>query len=194
MNNSSAKKDIAIIGVSGKFPKSDDIHEFWKNITEGNELSHFYSNAELIDLGVPENDLTDPNFVKVDSKINNPEFFDAPFFGYTDNEARMMDPQIRIFHQQVWAVLEDAGYNPFSYSGKIGLFASASDNINWRVYAHFNREDDVNPFFVRLISDRNFITLLPSYKLNLRGPSLILDSACSSSLVAVHQACRSLLL
>lgn len=194
MNNSSIKKDIAIIGVSGKFPKSDNIYEFWENIIEGKELSHFYTDEELINLGVPENELTIPNFIKVDSKINNPDFFDAPFFNYTNNEARVMDPQTRIFHQQIWGALEDAGYNPFDYPGKIGLFASASDNINWRVYTHLNKEENVNPFFLRLIADRNFITLLPSYKLNLRGPSIVIDSACSSSLVAVHHACRSLLL
>ncbi|MEP0264421.1 beta-ketoacyl synthase N-terminal-like domain-containing protein [Dokdonia sp.] len=194
MENKIRKKDIAIVGVSGRYPKSDTLNEFWKHLMNGEELTHFYSDDELRAVGVSEKDLANPNLVKAQSFIEDPNSFDYSFFGYTKQEAMSMDPQIRMMHEQVWLALEDAGYTPKTYKDKIGLYLSAADNINWRAYTLIANNDHVNSFFLNQISNKNFISTLISYNLNLRGPSYYIDTACSSSLVGIHQACRSLLM
>ena len=194
MENKIRKKDIAIVGVSGRYPKSDTLNEFWKHLMNGEELTHFYTDEELRKVGVSEEDLANPSLVKAQSFIEDPNSFDYSFFGYTKQEAMSMDPQIRMMHEQVWLALEDSGYTPKTYKDKIGLYLSAADNINWRAYTLIANNDNVNSFFLNQISNKNFISTLISYNLNLRGPSYYIDTACSSSLVAVHQACRSLLM
>ncbi len=194
MNKRSIKKDIAIIGMSGNFPESDNLIAFWKHLVEGNELLHFYSDTELKQLGASDEQLKNKNYVKVNSLLKDEGNFDHSFFGYTQEEAALMDPQLRLLHQQAWLSLEDAGYNPFNYSDKIGCFLSASDNINWRTHVTLSSSQNVNPFFVKHLSNSNSVSRLVSYSLNLKGPSYFIDTACSSSLVATHMACRALLL
>jgi phthiocerol/phenolphthiocerol synthesis type-I polyketide synthase E len=194
MNARSIKKDIAIIGISGKFPRSETIMDFWKNLVKGNEAIHFYDDAELEKAGVSKGLIRNPKFVNTGCLLEEPGSFDFSFFGYTKEEAALMDPQTRILHEQAWKCLEDAGYNPYNYSHKIGSIFSASDNINWRNYVALSETPNVNPFFIKHISNVNSVSRLISYSLNLKGPSYFVDTACSSSLVAVHIACRSLLM
>jgi acyl transferase domain-containing protein/acyl carrier protein len=194
MSTRSIKKDIAIIGISGKFPKSEDIRDFWKNLVEGNELIHFYSDAELEKAGVSRDLIHNPKYIKTSCQISEPGSFDHAFFGYTREEAALMDPQTRILHEQAWKSLEDAGYTPHHCSHKIGSFFCATDNINWRTHVSLSETPNVNPFFARHISKVSSVSRLISYSLNLTGPSYFVDTACSSSLVAIHIACRSLLM
>lgn len=194
MKQETRKKDIAIIGMSGTFPKSKNIKEFWTSLIEGEELITFYSDEELREIGVEENLIQNKNYIKADSVIENAESFDYKFFGYTKAEAAAMDPQIRLLHEQVWLALEDAGCNPYKYKEKIGLFLTASDNINWRNHSLLSKNEMVNPFFLKQISDKSFASTLIAYNLNLRGPSYFMETGCSSSLVCVHVACRNLLL
>ncbi|PKV49526.1 acyl transferase domain-containing protein [Aquimarina sp. MAR_2010_214] len=194
MKELSRKKDIAIVGVSGKFPQSDNIQLWWDNLAEGKELVHFYSDQELQTAGVNEETLAKDNYIKAGSFIDNPEHFDHAFFGYTKEEAALMDPQVRVMHEQVWKALEDAGCELSTYQGKIGLYLAASDNVNWKAYETMNQNEKVSPFFSARLADKNFISTLISYRLDLKGPSLFVDTACSGSLVAVHMACRNLLL
>jgi phthiocerol/phenolphthiocerol synthesis type-I polyketide synthase E len=194
MNARSIKRDIAIIGISGKFPKSESIMDFWKNLMDGKELIHFHNNADLEKAGVNRELIRNPKYINSSCLIEDPESFDFSFFGYTKDEAGLMDPQTRILHEQAWKGLEDAGYNPHKYSQKIASIFSASDNINWRTYVSLSETPNVNPFFIKHISNANSMSRLISYSLNLKGPSYFVDTACSSSLVAVHIACRSLLM
>jgi acyl transferase domain-containing protein/acyl carrier protein len=195
MKTRSIKKDIAIIGISGKFPKSDNITEFWKNLVEGNEMIHFYSDEELHELDVHPNLIQNKNYIKSSAFLNEPGSFDYSFFGYTKEEAELMDPQTRILHEQAWLALEDAGCNSFNYPGKIGCFVTASDNLDWRAHVKlFENNTKVNPFLIEQICNQNTMSMLVSYSLNLKGPSYFVDTACSSSLVAIHIACRSLLM
>jgi phthiocerol/phenolphthiocerol synthesis type-I polyketide synthase E len=190
-----AVKDIAVIGMSCNFSHSENINEFWANLRNGREMIHFYSDEELYSLNMHESLVEDSSYVKVVSILKNKESFDYRFFGYTKDEAAIMDPQIRLFHEYVWKALEDAGCDPYSYPGKIGLFAGASDNINWATHTIMKGNgSNVDPLFSGLISNRNYLSSLVSYRLNLRGPSYFLDTACSTSLVAVHVAVRNLLL
>ncbi|WP_298734507.1 type I polyketide synthase [uncultured Chitinophaga sp.] len=188
------KKDIAIIGLSGRFPQSENIRIFWDNLVAGKELVCSYKPEELRELGVDEKLINDPNYIPVSSTISHPERFDYAFFGYTKGEAALMDPQIRLMHEQVWLALEDAGCNPEAYKGKIGLYLAASDNLNWRAHALLNPNNEVGSFMSRRLADKSFISTLVAYNLDLRGPGFFTDTACSSSLSAVHFACRSLLM
>ncbi len=186
------KKDIAVIGMSGRFPQSDDLNQFWNNLVNGKELIKFYDENELKEKGIADTDLKNPNYVRAHSVINNSDSFDYNFFGYTKHEAATMDPQIRILHEQVWLALEDASYIREASQNPTGVFLTATDNINWRAYSLLSKNDKVNPFFLNQISNKNFISTLISYNLNLKGPSYFVDTACSSSLVGIHMACRSL--
>jgi phthiocerol/phenolphthiocerol synthesis type-I polyketide synthase E len=194
MNDRSIKKDIAIIGMSGMFPKSKDIMDFWKNLVDGNEAIHFHDEADLEKAGVSRALIRNPKFVNSSCLLEDPGSFDFSFFGYTREEAGLMDPQTRILHEQAWKSLEDAGYDPHNYPHKIGSIFSASDNIAWRNYVALSETKNVNPFFIKHVSNVNSSSRLISYSLNLKGPSYFVDTACSSSLVAVHIACRSLLM
>ena len=123
------------------------------------------------------------------------EYFDSGFFNYRPDEAKLMDPQMRIFHECVWEALEDAGCDPTDLKNKIGLFAGAAGNSNWEVYAQLmNRKGLVDPYSASQLANSRFLNSRISYLFNFRGPSVHIDTACSTSLVAIHQACKSLLL
>ena len=186
--------EIAIIGISCNFPESPDYRSYWNNIKMGRNLIKTFTDEELLEQGIPEKILSNPLYVKSEAVLSGKNMFDQGFFGYTINEASLMDPQIRLFHQTVWSSLEDAGYASKTDKLKIGLFAGASSNDPWKFYTYKRRQlENIDPFFAEIITKRNFLSTLVSYKLNLRGPSIFVDTACSSSLVAVHQACISLL-
>ncbi len=194
MKKENRKKDIAIVGMSCTFSKSESPKDFWNNLMQGNEMLEFYSEEEMLNLGIDQNTFNDTNYVGLKSFVDDSDTFDYAFFGYTKDEANLMDPQTRILHEQVWKALEDAACDVTKYKGKIGLYLSASENKNWMAHTLINQTDKVDPFFVSQISNKDQISSLISYNLNLTGPSYFVDTACSSSLASTHLACRSLLL
>ena len=123
------------------------------------------------------------------------EDFDAGFFGYSPAVASRMDPQHRVFMEVVWEALESAGCPPDRNSGAIGVFAGAGFNH----YLLSNVLESLEPTYslewlqTLLGNDKDYLASRVSYKLNLRGPSISVQTACSTSLVAVHLACQSLL-
>lgn len=187
--------EIAIIGMSGRFPGAGNIKSFWNNLKNGVESISFFSDEELLGEGEDVQKINDPLYVKANAFLEGKENFDSEFFNYRPDEAKLMDPQMRIFHEVVWEALEDAGCNLDDAKLKAGLFAGSSGNINWEVYARLiNRAGLVDDFSALQLSNARFLATRISYFLNLRGPSVYLDTACSTSLVAVSQACKSLLL
>jgi amino acid adenylation domain-containing protein len=186
--------EIAVIGMSGIFPGASNLHEFWENLKNGVESIHFFSDEELLEDGVDKETIENPNYVKAKGIIAGVEYFDASFFGYTPLEVQIMDPQIRMFQQTVWRALEDAGYDPFSYTRRIGLYAGASPNYYWAGLALFSGMGrNVSGFMAAQLADKDFMCTHTSYKLNLKGPSVSLQTACSTSLVAIHYAVQGLL-
>lgn len=186
--------EIAIIGMSGRFPEAENIDSFWKNLIKGHEAIKFLTDQELDSLKGSEM-ISDPRYVpSKGGHLEGSRFFDAGFFGYSPREAEIMDPQFRIFHECVWQALEDAGYAKTADSQNIGLYAGASGNSDWhhkllnsRKYA--NRSGLAGIQFV----ERDFLPTLISYNLDLKGPSYNVQTACSTSLVAVHLACQAIL-
>ncbi|WP_395823741.1 amino acid adenylation domain-containing protein [Archangium minus] len=187
-----APEPIAIVGMAGRFPGARDVDEFWRNLREGVESIRFYSPEEMVALGADPALARDPSFIRAASSMEGVEQFDAGLFGYSPREAELMDPQHRLFLECAWEALEAAGYSPRTRQGaSVGVFAGLAPN-GYLPFAHLlgNLSSEVLPRFVAGSAD--FLATRVSYKLNLRGPSLTLQTACSTSLVAVHLACQSL--
>ncbi len=186
--------EIAIVGISCEFPGCTDYREFWQNLAAGKELIRTYSQGELVESGVSPEDAMRPTYIKRMGILEGKEFFDNSFFGYTPEEASLMDPQTRLMHQHCWAAMEDAGCASQADSKKIGLFVGSSENNSWKIYVHERvHKSTLDPFYASQLASQIFCNTLVSYKLNLRGPSYFVDTACSTSLAAVHLACKSLL-
>ncbi|NIM18479.1 MAG: SDR family NAD(P)-dependent oxidoreductase [Candidatus Aminicenantes bacterium] len=184
--------EVAVIGMACRFPGAKNIDEFWDNLKNGVESIISFSHQELVEAGVDRHLPENPNYVNARGHLEDSEYFDAAFFGYTPLEAHMMHPQIRLFHECTWEVLENAGYNPDDYNGLIGLFAGLTPSLIWDI-GNSIKEDSGSERFATHNLNSNFFCTIVSYKLNLKGPAVTVQTACSTSLVAIHTACRSLL-
>ncbi len=188
-------ESIAILGLTGRFPGAADVEQFWRNLRDGVESVTFFSDDELKAEGIAPALLDDPAFVKAGVVLDGIEMFDAPFFGLTPREAELTDPQQRLFMECAWEALEMAGYNPESFEGLIGLYAGVSSN-GYLLNNLLTRRDILEAagaLQVSLGNEKDHLATRVSYKLNLKGPSITVQTACSTSLVAVHLACQSLL-
>ncbi len=188
-------RDVAIIGMAGRFPGANNLDEFWTNLRDGVESISFFSDAELEAAGVPLPLLQDPRYVRASPILpHDAGLFDAPFFGFTPREAELMDPQQRILLEVAWEALEHSGYDADRFDGRIGIYAGASlSTYLFNIISNPAIVESVGRFPILIRNDKDYITTNVSYKLNLRGPSMAVGTACSTSLVAVHLACQSLL-
>jgi amino acid adenylation domain-containing protein len=186
-------KEFAIVGMVCRFPGAANIDEFWRNLQAGIESITDLSDEELRAAGIGEDILASSNYIKRGSVVANADLFDARFFDISAREAELIDPQQRIFLECAWEALENAGYTARNYAGKIGLYAGSSANL----YV-FNLLTDGNPLYskdaapVLFANGNDFLATRVSYKLDLTGPSVTVQTACSTSLVAVHMACQAL--
>jgi len=195
MPRSSAETDcaIAIIGMAGRFPDAHDVDTFWANIASGKESLRFYSKEELHAAGLDPMLVEKPNFVPVRSLIEGVENFDADYFGFSPREAEVTDPQQRILLECAHEALEMAGYGDAGSSRPVGVFVGVGENQY--MLDHLLPQIDA---FAALgdsvvhANSKDFAATRISYKLNLSGPSVSVNTACSTSLVAIHQACSSL--
>jgi acyl transferase domain-containing protein/acyl carrier protein len=186
---------IAVIGMVGRFPGASNTEAFWQNLSSGTESIRPFTEEELAAAGVDPALLADPNYVRAGAALDGVEDFDAAFFGYSPNEAEILDPQQRIFLECAWEALERAGYDSERYSGRVGVYASAGLNTYLLNNLQTSRQlmQTANGYQVFIANDKDFIPTRVSYKLNLKGPSINVQTACSSSLVAIHLASQSLL-
>jgi len=188
---------VAIIGMSGRFPGGPTLEEFWKNLAAGVESITFFSDEELLAAGVPSELIGNPDYVKAAPTLEDIDKFDARFFQFSPREASITDPQHRLFLECAWEALENAGYCGDSYDGAIGVFAGSGPSMS----AYLASDTHANPsLFVpsgsreHIGNDKDYLCTRVSYKLNLRGPSINVQTACSTSLVAAHLACQSVLM
>ncbi|MCP4695692.1 MAG: polyketide synthase, partial [Gammaproteobacteria bacterium] len=187
--------DIAVIGMACRFPGAKNTGEFWHNLREGVESVSFFSDEELIAAGADPALLKNPACIKAGAVLENIEGFDAPFFGFSPREAELLDPQQRLFLECAWESLEHAGYQPDSHPGRTGVYAGAGMNTYLSNNLHANRAvmEAADAFQLMITNDKDFLSTRVSYKLNLTGPGVNVQTACSTSLTAVHLACQSLL-
>ena len=192
--STSNESDIAIIGMACRFPGAGTVEDFWNNLCLGRESITFFSEEELLAAGVDSGLLQNPDYVKAGTVLPGYDEFDAPFFGLTPRDAEVLDPQQRLFLECAWEALEDAGYGGAT-KGSVGVYAGAGMSGYLLNNLTPNRDlfDAIAAFQIMSENDSNFLATRVSYKLNLQGPSINVQTACSTSLVAVHLACQSLL-
>lgn len=187
--------EIAIVGMAGQFPSAPSVAEFWQMLLqERSGISHF-TEQQLTAAGISAAQLADPAYVRSKGVLTDSLAFDASFFQYSDREAVLMDPQLRLYHETAWQALEDAGYAGLVPDGcLVGVFGGASANPLWTAqYSQVATEGGAAAYEVLNLISRDFFNSRLAYKLDLKGPAITIQSACSTGLVAVHQACQSLL-
>jgi acyl transferase domain-containing protein len=186
---------VAIIGMAGRFPGARNVREFWENLLAGKESISFFEPGELEPApNEPAGIRDDPHYVRARGLLEGAETFDAAFFGINPREAELMDPQHRVFLEAVWEAFEDAGYDPLAYTGPVGVFAGMANNTYFPAVIAPRRagESPAAALQTMLGNEKDYLATRTSYKLNLRGPSLNIQTACSTSLVAVAQAYQAL--
>lgn len=187
---------VAIIGMNGRFPGASDLEQFWENLSRGVESIRFFTRDELLAAGNPLEEVDAPNYVAARGVMDGAAQFDAGFFEMAPREAELTDPQHRIFLECAWELLEHAGYGAGDEDETIGVYASADFNtyLVHNLLPHMQAIGGGTGAFQAVIaSDKDYLASRVSYKLNLKGPSITIQTACSASLVAVHMACQALL-
>lgn len=185
---------FAIVGMACRFPGAAKPEIFWQNLADGKESITRFDDDALLAEGVPADQLTDQNYVKAGAVLDGVEDFDADFFGMTRREAELMDPQVRSLLECAHEALEHGGYNPARYDGRIGVYVGTGFNkylIN-NLIPNAHILQSVGEFALMLGNSPALPALQISYRLDLHGPSLNLNTACSTSLVTVHEATKSL--
>jgi acyl transferase domain-containing protein/tryptophanase len=183
---------IAIVGMSGVMPQSQNLDEFWQHLKNGDDLisvipedrwdwREFY--------GDPFKEVNKSNS-KWGGFMKEVDKFDPLFFGISKREAQMMDPQQRIFLETVWKTIEDSGHRVSDLSGtRTGLFVGVATNDYVDV---IKRQGIGLDGYSASGNSHSVLANRVSFLLNLRGPSAPIDTACSSSLVALHRAIESI--
>ncbi len=178
--------EIAVIGMAGRFPGARNVDEFWQNLLDGVESISYFSDQELEAAGENPAILRHPSYIKSRPVLTDIELFDAAFFGFNPREAALMDPQHRLFLECVWEALENAGYNPKTYKGRIAVYAGVGVNgYLFNLYSNPDLMASMGAFQATISNDKDYLSTRVSYKLNLRGPSVTVQTACSTSLVIV---------
>ncbi len=190
-----ADLDVAIVGLAGRFPGARDAEQYWENLAAGRESITHFGEEELLAAGVSPVTLRDRRYVRAQGVLEGADLFDAEFFGVPPREAELMDPQHRHLLEVAWEALEDAGCDPARYPGRIGVYAGSGLNTYLLRNLYPNRRLAAAAGEIQLVlgGDKDFAASRLSFKLNLEGPSVVVQAACSTSLVAVHLACQALL-
>jgi amino acid adenylation domain-containing protein len=191
-----APESIAIIGMAGRFPQAATLTEFWSNLREGREAISFFPRAEAEWLAIEQPCAPDdPCFVPARAVLERAEWFDPGFFRMNPREAAMMDPQHRVFLECAWEALENAGCDPQTIDGSIGVFGGAGFNTYLfnNLLSHRMLLPDYGALAAVMLNDKDYLCSTVGYKFDLRGPCINVQSACSTSLVAVSLACQNLL-
>ncbi|HEX9925047.1 MAG TPA: SDR family NAD(P)-dependent oxidoreductase, partial [Anaerolineae bacterium] len=183
--------DIAIIGLSGRFPEAGDAETFWQNLASGRDSVRDVTGGrwQMVDFYSPDRSAPYKSYSKWAGLLSDIDQFDPLFFNISPQEAELMDPQQRLFLQEAWKALEDAGYSKTALDGKkCGVFVGCG-------VSDYQKELDkanIAEAHSFMGNSAAILTARIAYYLNLKGPSISVDTACSSSLVAIHLACESI--
>lgn len=185
------EENIAIIGLSGKYPMADDVCEFWSNLKQGKDcITEIPKDRWDYDKFYSED--KDKNGIclsKWGGFINDFDKFDAIFFRISPKDAEIMDPQERLFLENSWKVIEDAGYRIDNLgTNQVGVFVGAM----YGQYQMYGAEETVKGTPIALNSSFSSIANRVSYTFDFHGPSICIDTMCSSSLTSIHLACESI--
>lgn len=188
--------EVAIIGMSGRFPGAASVDAFWQMLCDGRDAFVPLTEEQSLAMGADPRFLHMPAFKRVKCAMDGIDQFDPDFFGISKEFADVMDPQQRVFLECSWEAFETAGYNPVGSEDVVGVFAAADQSS----YLIFNLIPEMPRLMGQITIDdmesansNDFVASRVSYHLNLTGPSYTIKCGCSSALVAVHNACNALL-
>lgn len=189
-----SRGDIAIVGMSGRFPGAPTLGDFWRNLRDGVESRTLFTDEDLAAEGVPLK-FKHPKHVKSGFTLDGIDLFDSAFFGINPREAETLDPQHRLFLECAWEALEHAGHDAERFEGTIGVYGG-STWCNYLVNNLFRNSRLLKSVGHRQLvfgSVPDYMVTRVAYRLNLKGPAYFVQTACSTSLVAIHLARQSLL-
>ncbi len=195
-HNNCDENDIAIVGMAAHLPGANSLSQYWSNLRDGVESITTLSREELLEAGEDMGRLHHKNYVASAAVLGDYKMFDADFFGLSPKEAAIMDPQHRKFLEVSWEALEIAGHTPEGFDGRVGVFAGCGmgSYFYFNVCSNPDLVENTGMFLLRHTgNDKDFMATRLSHILDLKGPSINLQTACSTSLVATHYACQSLL-
>lgn len=189
---------IAVIGMSGRFPGARNVAGFWANLLAGHDCITHFDLAELEDT-FDDSTRREERYVKARPILADVDRFDAGFFGMLAREAALTDPQQRLFLEIAWEAFEDAGYDPATMAGAVGVFAGTSMNTYFLKHVLSDRgviDEFTSQFqigeYQKLVGAADFVATRTAYKLGLTGPAVSVQTACSTSLTAIGLAVESL--
>ncbi len=182
--------DIAIIGMSCRYPNANSVQEFWENLCQGQVCLETFTKTQLDRLN---NKLDDKNFVPVRGILSDIEQFDAAFFGFNPMDASITDPQQRLFLECAWEALEQASVIA-SKSSNISVYAGMADStyLQENLLKNSLVQQELDRFQQRISTSIGMLSTQVSYRLNLKRQSININTACSTGLVAVAEACQAL--
>lgn len=186
---------VAIIGMSCRFPGADSVDEYWKNLIEGVEsFSEFPEDGSQGGSTRSSVDKARGRYINRRPILRDIRQWDAEAFGVSPFEASITDPQQRVFLELAWEALESAGYPAHGTDCVTGVFAGSniSTYLLNNLMPNSGVRNKMNDYQVELTNDKDALPLKVSYRLNLTGPSVAVQTFCSTGLVAAHQAIRSL--
>jgi polyketide synthase PksN len=191
-----SKRDIAIIGMAGKFAEADNIFEYWDKLKDGQDLVRDFpesrkkdANEVLLGTGMSIEDI---EYLQ-GGYFNEVDKFDHGYFRISPKEASLMDPNQRLFLEIAWEAVEAAGYGGKKLAGtRTGVYVGHNSDFDEK-YETFIRTQE--PSSLELAVPGNIKPIIASrisYIMDLKGPGIMVDTACSSSLLAVHLACQGI--
>ena len=185
-------KDIAIISMTGRFPSSNSIEEFWKNIKNSKNSIDIFDDEKLHP-SVDSDILNNKDFVKATGIYPGFDEFDSQYFGMTPKEAAIMDPQHRKLLELSVEAFENAAIDPMRYPGKIGVYVGmANTTYIQNVYQHKDILNDFGELNISFANEKDYLATRVAYKLNLKGPAVSIHTACSTSLVTIIEAVKAI--
>ncbi|HEV3356104.1 MAG TPA: beta-ketoacyl synthase N-terminal-like domain-containing protein [Pseudonocardiaceae bacterium] len=184
---------IAVIGMAARFPGAANVDEYWHNLQAGTTSISRFGPDELRRSGISAGMTRDPRYVPARGILGDADLFDAEYFGFTPREAEVTDPQQRLFLECAEVAFADAGYDSRRLRVPVGVFAGASASTYLSLVLGRQEELGLDEMQVAIGNELGFLATRTSYKLNLSGPSVSVQTACSTGLVAIHYACQSIL-
>ncbi|SFS44420.1 hybrid non-ribosomal peptide synthetase/type I polyketide synthase [Marininema halotolerans] len=185
--------DVAVVGMAARMPGASDVGEFWRNLQQGVESIRVFTEDELRQAGIPEEQLQSSNYVRAKGYLEDTDAFDHQFFDYGVKEAEWMDPQLRILHECAWEALEHAGESEESQGVRVGVYVGGSPNFHWLRSVAGKSTSSLDEFQAMLLNEKDVFATRLAYKLNLTGPAVTIQTACSTSLVAIEKAWSDLI-
>ena len=191
-NNPPTQDPVAIVGMSLRVPGANTLEQFWRNLVDGKDCLSRLSRAELEQKGISPSELSDPSVISAKPEIQEVEYFDADFFGFSSTQAELSDPAHRLFLQCAWEAMEHAGIAPGDSEESTGVFAGVEGNYLKSNLKYIEINNPATGIALRIGNSIDYVNLRVSHELNLVGPSYTTMATCSTSLAAVHLAVQSL--